>query len=323
VAPCHLCGEKTHSKGHNFSCNKQHLFAILEKKNCLPLPQMYKRIFISAAVFLFLFSCENKKKVVEPAVVLQDTVDSIEFVEDTIFLIEPVEPSLPTTGDESFDDFIYVFAADTAFQLSRIVFPLPYYEEDTPLKIERKDWVHDALFVKQTYYTLLMDHEDELEHVSDDSQTSVQVEWIYMKTHKVKRYYFERVDGRWKLEAINERPIVKSKRAEFVDFFVRFAADSLYQIKHMREPLEFVTTDPDDDFSIIETTLDTEQWFAFKPVLPNEKLSNIIYGVETTDETPCKILQLKGVGNGFLNTLFFRRKSNGKWELYKFEDTSN
>lgn len=285
---------------------------------------MDKRVFIFTAIFLFLFSCENKKKEVEPAVaVTHITVDSIEFVEDTLFSIEPVEPPLPATSDESFNDFIYVFAADTAFQRSRIVFPLPYYEEDTPRKIEKEDWAHDDLFVKQTYYTLLLDNEDEPDHTCDDLQTSVQVEWIYMKTHKVKRYYFERVNGHWMLEAINLRPIVKSKRAGFVDFFVRFAVDSLYQIRHIREPLRFVTTDPDNDFSIIETTLDAEQWFAFKPVLPDEKLSNIIYGHETTDETPYKIVQLKGIGNGFLNTLFFRRKPDGKWELYKFEDTSN
>lgn len=289
----------------------------------LTFAEMFKRIFISVVVFLFLFSCENKKKAVESAVVLEDTVGSIGIVEDTIFLAEPVEPALPVTGDESFDDFIYVFTADTAFQSTRIVFPLPYYEEDVPLKIEKKDWVHDALFAKQTYYTLLLDNEKELDHVYDDAQTSVQVEWIYMKTHKVKRYYFERVEGRWMLEAVNLYPMVKNTRTEFVDFFARFAADSLYQKKHIREPLEFVTTDPDDDFSIIDTTLDIEQWFAFKPVLPNERLSNIIYGHETTDETSCKILQLKGIGNGFLNTLFFRRKSSGKWELYKFEDTSN
>jgi hypothetical protein len=316
----HLTATPCCCKGHYFSWNKQQLLAI----KLLTFAAMYKRIVISAAIFLFLFSCANKKKEVEPTAVVMDvTVDSIEFVEDTVFLIEPVEPSLPVTRNESFDDFIYAFAADTAFQCSRIVFPLPYYEEDTPLKIERKDWVHDALFVKQTYYTLLLDNEEEPDHIYDDLQTSVQIEWIYMKTHKVKRYYFERVDGHWMLEAINLRPIVKNKRTEFVDFFVRFAVDSLYQMEHIREPLRFVTTDPDNDFSIIETILDTEQWFAFKPVLPDEKLSNIIYGHETTDETPYMILQLKGIGNGFLNTLFFRRKPNGKWELYKFEDTSN
>ncbi|KAA6307939.1 hypothetical protein EZS27_040388, partial [termite gut metagenome] len=34
------------------------------------------------------------------------------------------------------------------------------------------------------------------------------------------------------------------------------------------------------------------------------------------------IVALKGIGNGFSNTLYFQRKE-GKWELYKFEDISN
>ena len=39
------------------------------------------------------------------------------------------------------------------------------------------------------------------------------------------------------------------------------------------------------------------------------------------DDSPTKILALKGIGNGFSNILYFRRKA-GEWELYKFEDTS-
>ena len=76
-----------------------------------------------------------------------------------------------------------------------------------------------------------------------------------------------------------------------------------------------------DDFSILETTLDLNQWFAFKPVLPVDRLSNINYGQRNDDDSPTKILALKGIGNGFSNILYFRRKA-GEWELYKFEDTS-
>ena len=34
---------------------------------------------------------------------------------------------VPATADESFADFFYNFASDEKLQLSRIVFPLPYY----------------------------------------------------------------------------------------------------------------------------------------------------------------------------------------------------
>ncbi len=94
-----------------------------------------------------------------------------------------------------------------------------------------------------------------------------------------------------------------------MEFFGHFAADSLFQSKRVCEPLAFVTTDPDDDFSILETTLDLNQWFAFKPGLPADRLSNINYGQRNDDDSPTKILALKGIGNGFSNILYFRRKA--------------
>jgi hypothetical protein len=83
-----------------------------------------------------------------------------------------------------------------------------------------------------------------------------------------------------------------------------------------------VTTDPDDDFAVIETTLDINQWFAFSPTLPADKLSNIRYGSTPNDGQPSgkKILMLKGMGNGFSNVFYFKTRSRGGWELYKFED---
>lgn len=114
-----------------------------------------------------------------------------------------------------------------------------------------------------------------------------------------EKILFERIKGAWILEAINLRPIEQSDNENFVEFFGHFATDSLFQSQRVREPLAFVTSDPDDDFSILETTLDLNQWFAFKPVLPVDRLSNINYGQRNDDDSPTKILALKGIGNGF------------------------
>ena len=232
----------------------------------------------------------------------------------------PEEPK-PTEADESFDDFIYNFASDDALQRQRVKFPLPYYKGDEKTNIEERNWKHDDLFTKQHYYTLLFDKEEDMDLVGDTSLTSVQVEWIFVKTRMVKKYYFERIKGAWILEAINLRPVERNENEDFVEFFSHFAADSLFQSRRVQEPLAFVTSDPDDDFSILETSLDLNQWFAFKPALPTDRLSNINYGQRNDDNSPTKILALKGIGNGFSNILYFRRKA-GEWQLYKFEDTS-
>ena len=86
-------------------------------------------------------------------------------------------------------------------------------------------------------------------------------------------------------------------------------------------PLQFVTIDPDDEFSILETTLDVNQWYAFRPSLPTDRLSNINYGQKNEDTSRTKILKVNGIGNGYSNVFYFRRRG-GEWEMYKYEDTS-
>ena len=263
-----------------------------------------KKLIAGVLVLTILGSCGNKKTNIDPFASITQEVDSIRHKADSIHQEELPEEPKPTEADESFDDFIYNFASDDVLQRQRVKFPK-----------------HDYLFTKQHYYTLLFDKEEDMDLVGDTSLTSVQVEWIFVKTRMVKKYYFERIKGAWILEAINLRPVERNENEDFVEFFSHFAADSLFQSRRVQEPLAFVTSDPDDDFSILETSLDLNQWFAFKPALPTDRLSNINYGQRNDDNSPTKILALKGIGNGFSNILYFRRKA-GEWQLYKFEDTS-
>lgn len=269
----------------------------------------------------FLCSCGNKKSQINPFASITKEVDSVRNRTDSLLQPIKMEDPKPIEADESFDDFIYSFASDDALQLQRIKFPLPFYNGKKKKTLDKRFWKHDNLFTHQGYYTLLFDREEDMDLVGDTSLTSVQVEWIYVRTQMIKRYYFERIKGAWMLEAINLRPIEKNDNEDFVEFFGRFANDSLFQSRRVEDPLAFVTMDPDDDFSVFETTLDINQWFAFRPSLPLDRLSNINYGQRSDERSSTKILALKGIGNGFSNVLYFHRK-DGEWKLYKFEDTS-
>lgn len=282
-----------------------------------------KKIGLGLCLFVFLVSCGNKKTKMDPFVTITNMVDSASFKADAESRVEVKEDPTPIEADELFDDFIYSYASDDALQLQRTKFPLPYYNVDTPTKIEEKNWKHDYLFTKGSYFTLLFDNESDQDLVGDTALVSVQVEWIFLKTRMVKRYYFERVKGAWMLEAINLRRIEKGEgnSEDFVSFYTRFVTDSLYQSRHIREPLEYITIDPDDEFSILETTLDLNQWYAFRPVLPVDKLTNISYGQQNRDDSNTKILKVNGIGNGYNNIFYFRRYGDN-WELYKYEDTS-
>ncbi|MDM8337410.1 DUF4348 domain-containing protein [Mediterranea massiliensis] len=280
-----------------------------------------KKVFSGLLLLLFIAACGNKQKTSDPFAALTQMVDSARQQPDS--LQQPVEDESPKPieADELFDDFIFNYASDDALQRQRTIFPLPYYKDDTPVKIEKKYWEHDYLFSQQSYYTLLFDREEDMDMVGDTALTSVQVEWVYLKTRMIKKYYFERIKGAWMLEAINLRKIEKGENEDFVDFYTRFVTDSVYQSKHIHTPLKFITIDPDDEFSILETTLDLNQWYAFRPVLPTDRLSNINYGQKNEDQSTTKILKVNGIGNGY-STVFYFRKKRGEWELYKYEDTS-
>lgn len=281
-----------------------------------------KRFIAGVAVLAFLGSCGNKKARMNPFAAITSEIDSVIHKKDTLLEENKFTGPIPIEADDSFDDFIYTFAFDDALQRQRVLFPLPYYNGEALSKIEENHWKHDDLFTKQSFYTLLFEREEDMDLVGGNALTSVQVEWIFMPKRMVKRYYFERIKGAWILQSIRLQPIVSTENEDFVAFFDRFSTDSVFQSQRIRQPLQFVTTDPDDDFSVIETTLDLNQWFAFKPTLPIDKLSNINYGQKNDGQSPYKILALKGIGNGFSNILYFQRKADGNWELYKFEDTS-
>ncbi len=281
-----------------------------------------RKVVVNSLVILFFFSCTGEKTKENLSVTRESEKDSVAYYSDTLFLMmeEEVVPD-SAVADELFDDFIFNYASNNLLQRKRTTFPLPYYKGEEPIKVEQKDWKHDSLFIQQGYYTLLFDSEEDMDMVRDTTLRSVQVEWIFLEMQRVKKYYFERKQGVWMLEAINLLNMEQEKDENFFSFYAQFAKDSLYQSDHICDPLPYVTIDPDDEFSIFETTLDLNQWFAFRPMLPADTLSNINYGQKNSKNSNRKILKINGIGNGFSNIFYFRRRGD-KWELYRYEDAS-
>ncbi|KAA6334829.1 hypothetical protein EZS27_016893 [termite gut metagenome] len=270
-------------------------------------------VFILLLIILCHYACKDKKQESDPYVPVVMSTETGKLTENL-----PVA----TPIDELFDDFMYHFTSEEEFQRKRIVFPLPYNDLNSFSKIKKQDWQYDTLFNQGGYYTIFFDREEDMELTKDTSLTSVQVEWIYPEKQIVKKYCFERIKKVWCLNAINIFAMENRKAENFVDFFTHFSNDTLFQQKRIKRPLTFVTNDPDDDFSIIRTTLGQDQWSVFKPEFPTGDIININYGQQNSNHSVKKIVALKSIGNGFSNTLYFQWKED-KWELYKFEDISN
>lgn len=285
-----------------------------------------KALIFGCCLVILMASCGGGKKKADPFAALTEEIDSLTMSSDSVFpdtaLVE--EETVPASADESFADFFYNFASEPKFQKSRVVFPLSFYKGKEVERIQKQDWTYDPLFSREPAYTVLFDSEEDMEIEKDTSLRSVQVDWIYLNEEKIKRYYFERKKASWFLEAVNVEELVHEEDGEedFLHFYRRFSCDSVFQSERLADPLAFVTADPEDEFQILETTLDKGQWFAFRPPMMKERLTNIHYGQPEKKGSDRKIMEFKGFGNGFINTLYFSRRG-GLWRLVKFEDLSD
>lgn len=287
-----------------------------------------KKFIWGCIILCIMASCNGKKTKVNPFEVLAEQIDSVKAAADSIPVDtvqkKVVEEVVPATADESFADFFYNFASDADFQKSRIVFPLSSYNGKSVTRISPEDWQYDPMFSKLPVYTILFDKEEDLEVEKEDHVKSVQVEWIYFRERRLKRYYFERKKDSWFLEAINVQVMKPATETpeDFYTFYGKFVTDSLFQHERLKKPLSFVTPDPDDEFQILETVLDEGQWFAFRPPLLKDFLTNVRYGQADVPASRTKVIEVKGFGNGFNNMLCFER-ADGIWKLVRFEDLSD
>lgn len=285
-----------------------------------------KKVLFGCCLLMLTVSCGEGKKKTTSFETSTGQIDSLNISPDTVRMEDLLEEELiPATADESFIDFFYNFASDEHFQRTRIVFPLSFYEENQVSRTERDDWTFDPMFSTYNAYTILFDTEEDMEIEKDTAVHSVQIDWICLKTQQVKRYYFERINARWFLEAINSEHIAHDNAGDeedFITFYERFANDSVFQQERLSKPLTFVTADPEDEFQILETTLDEGQWFAFRPPMMRHWLTNFHYGQKEERHSKHKIVEFKGFGNGFSNVLYFECRQ-GIWRLMKFEDLSD
>lgn len=290
------------------------------KRDCSSLG-MNKKIVGYVLLVAWLASCDHKKgESVENVTCTDSATESLWIATDSLILSPDTMPEkeLPKTVDELFDDFIFEFAQNKKVQSTRVRYPLPVIMHGDTTWLKQKEWRHEALFLNQDYYTVLFNKARQMDLEKDTSLEHVDVEWMLLNKRLFKTYHFERHGGRWQLTQESVQSFQDSPLEDFLNFYTQFVSDSVYQMQCVVEPLRFITTDPDDDFQVIEGTLDSEQWMAFRPLLPEETLTNIRYG-QTYHDPNQMVLVKKGIANGLMDMLTFEKKS-GKWKLVAFEN---
>lgn len=266
------------------------------------------------------FGCSGKKTDDNPNDTLNVRID-YQPVDTDIVPIDTLESILaetpmPKAADELFDDFLFNFIGNRKLQIERVKFPLPVIKGKQTTMLTRKQWKMEQLFLKQGFYTMILDNEKQLELSKDTTVNHVVVEKVQLDSKTVEQFVFNREEGLWMLTEINHDAMTQNSNAAFLDFYARFATDSLFQVESLGEPVKTTVPDPDDDFSMIDGEFYPEQWQDFQPqVLPKGFLYTISYGQELKKGKQ-KIFIIRGISNGLETEMTFQLKE-GKWKLVK------
>lgn len=281
---------------------------------------MKKFVWVLCTLVVFFMACTgNKGSESDGEEALQ--VNQIVEQSDTL-TNEDVEEALPARADELFDDFMFNYSKDSTVQMRRTSFPLPYFKREEKTNIARSDWKKDPMFSDMDFYSVLYNHPSDNQMEKDTAVNRVQMEYLYLDRMEAKRYHFLRnPKGFWILYKIVEEPLDEQRDPlEFLQFYAKFANDSVFQREHVAERLNFITFDPDDEFRTVECDITVDQWFAFRPDMPKHQLTQVNYG-QSTEGVTDKIINFRSGTTGFNNTLTFKRVEDS-WMLTSFEDTS-
>ena len=242
-----------------------------------------------------------------------DSVDTAKV--DSLDALLESQP-MPKAADELFDDFIFNFAGNNKLQQARIKFPLLNVNNGDTSYIKKENWQIEHFFMRQGYYTLILDSRKQLNLTKDTNINNVTVEKIFLRKNYVKQYNFNRIRGEWMLTSINSHALQKNSNSSFLQFYQRFATDSAFQYKSLNETIDFSGPDPDDDFSELEGEIFPEQWDVLGPTdLPSGTIYNIIYGQKYVQNN-YKVFLLRGIANGQELEMTFQRKG-GAWKLIR------
>lgn len=262
-----------------------------------------------------MFSCTGNKTGQAGETATDSVADTSEVAETDTLELLITETPMPRAADAMFDDFIFNFAANKRLQKERIIFPLRQTEAGQTTTIEKNHWQMEHFFMRQGYYTLLFNDEQQMALMKDTTVSEAVVEKIQLKKNRVTNYLFQRIRGAWMLKGIQVTTIPENANADFLAFYQKFVTDSAFQVKSLHETVQFVGPDPDDDFNMMEGVITPDTWEAFAPTLPAKVLYNIVYGKPQPSGNE-KIFLLRGVANGLELELRFK-KMGEKWKLMK------
>ncbi len=240
--------------------------------------------------------------------------------EDT--LVYDVEDlPLSEAVDGNFVDFLYTFTHNRTFQLSRLQLPLAVMDDaEEPQRYIRNQRTFDGEFnpTSKDYYVLLLNDLSELENAFGDGATTAALHLVDLPANRIRCFDCVRTEGIWQVVMENDKSLGSYSRGGFLEFYHRFATDSVYQIAHIAQPLNISMPDEDEEGEMIEGTIDADQFPVFSPELPVGQIMVMECGERACN--PNRVVMVKcGMASSMMDVLTFERDGEG-WKLVSLEE---
>lgn len=280
-----------------------------------------KKLFLLFLAAIAVVACKRDKATQTVATKADSlAIDSVLAVPpDTVQSGDTTAVAPPPTVDELFADFIYSYTTNRRFQLERTDFPLKeYIDGKLHGSVEKSQWRFDRLYYKHSLHIIILDSERKVAKLPSVKPDTVKVEWLLFKKQRCRQYLFVRERGVWRMNRINIFPISRHADAGFLEFYEKFASDSVFQSHHLAETIDFTTYDEDNHFQKIEGLIEKDQWPAFHPDLPADDIFSIDYGMGLRNKN-VRVISVRGNSNSMSSMFKFVRKKGG-WTLVKFEN---
>ena len=264
----------------------------------------------------FLAGC-GTKEVAEPTA--KDSIVVVDsFPKDTDSIPEAIIEIPPSKADELFDDFLYNFMRNRKFQQARVDFPLPHIVDSTHTTIDRKDWKHQSLYVKDELFMTLHSSKKTLGLSHDPKVGEVVIQELDIPQQRITSYNFQRVEGEWRLTSLETGSVDEEAGADtdFMKFYCRFAASPEFQRAHLAGTIQAKYFD-DDELVQRNGTMSAAEAEEHLPILPTDRIVNVNYG-QKNDAGNTRILSINSSAGDMSTQLTFRKQAKD-WMLTAFE----
>lgn len=282
-----------------------------------------KLVYLSGLILIVttVVSCKHKK---EPTQYIDETAfagvggESIDVDGPIVFddpndaANEEDQRTPPSSVDNNFDDFLYVFNVNRRFFVDRVTFP--FILERRGSRILINDYQEVRSLYRETIqdaYTILYTDKESYEQIDRNELTCASVVSISLDTKTVKSFHFALENNKWFMKDCIETLSSEYVLNDFIEFYSKFCVDASFRKSHLSDEISIVIHTENGD---MEGNITPDQYDSFVSSIPQGIIVNIELGQELSSIASHVYMRQCNLSMGDEQRFGFERRNND-WYL--------